>query len=170
MSASSLCSTQGLVLTETRFSWPWLWLRHRNGSLLTSCSFPAPSRDLDAPVPSTTSRSGRCSRSSTLVSGTLLVPGSLNSPYLERPRMLLHAPSQAPAQSSRDIAQMAQQPKHWAVIPNLSNISFVKRILLVMIGGSIIWQMHTSLNSGLKEIHTEVDISTNSVSHLSHIS
>ena len=168
MSASSLCSTQGLVLAETRFSWPWLWLRHRNGFLPTSCSFPAPSRDLDAPVPSTTSRSGRCSRSSTLMS---LARSSClarsNSPCLERPRMLLHAPSQAPAQSSRDIAQMAQQPKHWAVIPNLSNISFVKRILLVMIGGSIIWQMHTSLNSGLKKIHTEVDISTNSVSHLS---
>ena len=33
--------------------------------------------------------------------------------------------------------RMARQPKHWAVRPNLSNISLVRRILLGMIGGSI---------------------------------
>ena len=44
-----------------------------------SCAWWRPSRELDAPVPSMTSRSGGCSGSSTLVSGSLLVPGSLDS-------------------------------------------------------------------------------------------
>ena len=66
---------------------------------------------------------------------------------------------------------MARQPKHWAVRPNLSNISLVRRIPLGMIGGSISggWAPFS-----LKEIHTDVDITTGgplmlgtiSVSHL----
>ena len=33
--------------------------------------------------------------------------------------------------------QMARQPYHWAVRPNLSNISLVRRILLRMLGGPV---------------------------------
>ena len=88
-------------------------------------SFPAPSRELDPPVPSMISRPSRCSKSSILMSMTRSSCLSRLTLSRERPWKLLQAPSQAPAQSFR------------VMRPNLSNISQVKRILLGINGGSI---------------------------------
>ena len=145
MSASSLCSLgrwSALTLDSAgRGCVPVI----ATGLSVAPCSFPAPSRELDVPVPSMTSRSGRCSGSSTHV--------SLNSLCRERLWRPLQAP-EAPAQPFRDIAV-------WFA-GNLSNISLVMRIHLVMIGGSI---SNTSVTSGDHGVPSM--LSTNSVSHLS---
>ena len=157
-------------------------------------SSPAPSRELDAPVPSVTSRSGRCSGSSTLVS--LARSSCLARFILSLSRATLEAPSGSFSSSCSILSRqrsewfagyptpvrMARQPKHWAVRPNLSNISLVRRILLGMIGESISGgcaslspratgrstQMLTSPARSPSGDHgVPLMLSTNSLSHLS---
>ena len=194
MSASLLCSLGGWPSPTLGSAGRGCGSDIATGLHVASCSFPAPSRELDAPVPSMTSRSGRCSGSSTLMS--LARSSCLARLILSLSRATLEAPSGSFSSSCSILSRhrsvwfagypipvrMARQPEHWAARPNLSNISQVRRTLLGMVGGSISGgctplsplasgrptRMLTSPARPPSEDHgVPLMLSTNSVSHLS---
>ena len=124
-----------------------------------SGSFPAPSRELDAPVPSMTSRSSCCSESSTLLSlARSSWLGSLDP--LSLSRATLEAPSGSFSSSCSILFATPLSVVYQ--VPNSSSNGRATQALggeahsPGMIGGVNFWRMHTSLSG---EIYTDVDIS-----------